>query len=447
MSLEMTDIRHLSEDELIRIVGNEFDAELQHLRCATPSAESVGLVSGETHDSPSYELYGEDAAEVNRTMLSIVALRWILNGDYESFTGAQPESTKLSRESFSQMSTLFKQYLPTSKDVYLLIVATIVADVGKDPGLAGEIEKQSGSKVADNHDLLVYEAAKMDLLPCLATGNLDGTDGEDVMLGLEFAAKFNIPQLAQAENVPGSLRAVASFKSRSRAIQLKVLEVLLDVAGAAAQRSFKGSLTMTEDVYHTYMTTMEALTEFIHDPVVTEAQCYNKVLEAKSDTLAGKGFGKILNTNIPSDRALLRLLCMGRVSTVEMAQHFQTAFNHLGDWHHDLVTRLNATGLTEDDPAIIPYYGPALFARIMSIWHDQVEQRHNGPQWLVSALSYALRFLSIICKPSKNGSGTSSTMFVQERNLNFALQKLADPGDEKDILDRLSSLVVDVQSR
>jgi len=267
------------------------------------------------------------------------------------------------------------------------------------------------------------------------------------MLGLEFAAKFNIPQLAQAENVPGSLKAVASFKSRSRAIQLRVLEVLLDVAGAAAQRSSKGSLTMTEDVYHTYMTTIGAVTEFIHDPAITEAQCYNKILKAKSDALAGQGFGKALNTESPSDRALLRLLCMGRVSTVEMAHHYQAAFNQLGDCYHNLVNRLKATGLTEDDPAIIPYYAPALFARILNIWHDQVEQRHNGPQWLVSALSYALRFLSIICKPSKNGSGTSSTMFVQERNLNFALQKLADPGDEKDILDRLSSLVVDVQSR
>jgi len=447
MSLRTKDIRHLSELELIEIIGDEFNAELQHLRRATPSAESIGLAPGDRHDSPSYRLYGEDDAEVNRTMLSILALKWILIGDYESLTEAQAGPIKLGRNSFFQMSTFFKQCLPTLNDVYLLIVATIVADVGKDPGLAGEIEAQSGSKVNGNHDFLVYEAAKLDLLPCLTVGNLESSDRQDIMLGLKFAANFNIPQLAQAENVPGSLKAVSSFKSRSRAIQLKVMEVFLDVAGAAAQKSLKGSLTMTEDVYHTYMTAIGALTEFIHEPIITETQCYNKILKAKSDTLACTGFGKTLRTERPSDRALLRLLCMGRVSTVKMAHHYQAAFNQLGDLHHDSVTRLNATGLTEDDPAIIPYYAPALFARIMTIWHDQVEQQQNGQQWLVSALSYTMRLLSTVCKPSTSGTETSSTTFVQERNLDFALQKLANPGDHEDILDRLSSLVVDVQSR
>jgi len=445
MSLRMTDIRSLSQDELITVIVEEFDTELQHLRRATPSAESVGLASGDTHDSPSYRLYGADAAEVNRTMLSIFALRWILTGDYKAFTEAQPESTKLSRESFQQMSTFFIQCLPTLNDVYLLVIATIVADIGKDPSLAGEIQQHSGRKVAGNHDYLVYEAAKLDLIPCLAIGKLDDADREDILLGLEFAAKFNIPQLAQAENVPGSLRAVASFKSRSRAIQLKVLEVFLDVAGAAAQRSMEGSLTMTEDVYHTYMITIEALMEFIHDPMITETQCYNKILKAKSDATAGKGFGKTLNPEKPSDRALLRLLCMGRVSTIEMAHHYETAFYQLDIYHHDLVTRLNATGLTEDDPAIIPYYAPALFARVMVIWHDQVEQQDNGQQWLVSALSYTMRFLSVICKPVSCEIGSMNTGYVQERNLDFALQKLAAPGSNAELLERLSSLVADFE--
>jgi len=374
-------------------------------------------------------------------MLSLFALRWILKGDYRSLTEAQPEATKLSRESFCRMSTFFKQCLPTLNDVYLLIVATIVADVGKDPDLAGDIEKKSGQKFTGNHDLLVWEAAKLNLIPCLAIGKLDNTDREDILLGLEFAAKLNIPQLAQAENVPGSLKAVASFKSRSRAIQLKVLEVFLDVAGAAAQKSLKGSLTVTEDVYHNYMTTIAAVTEFIHDPTITETQCYNKVLQAKSTALIEKGFSIVLNTTKPSDRALLRLLCMGRVNTVGIAQHFQSAFDQLSDCRQDLITHLNATGLTKDDPAVIPYYAPALFARILDIWHDQVEHTEAGHQWLSSALSYTMRFLADICEPIPNEHRSTNASFVQEKNLNDTLPKLAGPGDDDDILARLRHLV------
>jgi hypothetical protein len=440
MSLRTADIRSLNQDKLTRIVSDDFDTELQHLRRATPSAESVGLAPGDTHDSPSYRLYGADAAEVNRTMLSIFALRWILTGDYKSFTQAQQESTKLSWESFQRMSTFFNQCLPTLNDVYLLVIATIVADIGKDPSLAGEIQQHSGRKVAGNHDYLVYEAAKLDLIPCLAIGKLDDADREDILLGLEFAAKFNIPQLAQAENVPGSLRAVAAFKSRSRAIQLKVLEVFLDVAGAAAQKSLKGSLTMTEDVYHTYMITIKALTEFIHDHDITETQCYYKVLQAKSSALTEKGFGIALNTKNPSDRALLRLLCMGRVSTVEIAQYFQSAFDELSDCREALISHLNATGLTKDNPATIPYYGPALFARVLSIWHDQAEHADDGIKWLISALAHVMHFLSRVCKPGSRESGISNIALVQERNLDFALQALAAPGDSADILGRLASL-------
>jgi len=86
MSLRSTDIRILTEDELINKIGHDLENELNHLRKATPSAESAGLASGNTHDSLSVRLYGEDAAEVDRTILGVFALRWILNGDYRSFT-------------------------------------------------------------------------------------------------------------------------------------------------------------------------------------------------------------------------------------------------------------------------------------------------------------------------------------------------------------------------
>lgn len=180
--------------------------------------------------------------------------------------------------------------------------------------------------------------------------------------------------------------------------------------------------------------------EFIHDPTITETQCYYKVLQAKSDTLTWKGFGIALNTKNPSNRALLRLLCMGRVSTVEIAQHFQDAFDELSDCREALIPHLNATGLTRNDPATIPYYAPALFARVLSIWHDQAEHADDGIKWLISALAHVMRFLSLVCKPRSRESGISNIAFAQERNLDFALQALARPGDDADILERLASL-------
>jgi len=407
----------LEDDELVEFIGNHFKPELEHLKHATPSAESRNGGTSDQH-SPSYKLFGAVYAEIDRTILSVLCLKWILTNNYDVFTASQSEGVRLSRNSFSSLAKQFIDLLESSRDVVVLIVAIVVADIGKDTNLATKIEKHIGHEVTGNHDQLVYQAAKAGLIPCLH--ELDSGERHCVLLGLEFAANLNIPQLVQAENLPGSLSGIRSSPciEEPRSLHIKFLEVILDVAGAAATKSTRGSVTMTEDTYHAYTCAIKALTELISTDGWTELQCYNTVLDARALLLKRAGFQRSLSTTNSSDRALLRLMCMGRVTDRETAECFEDAFNDLDKMtEQTLSARLNANGLSDADRAVLPYYAPALFARILSY------KTPRGADWTRKALLYLMGFLNRACIASDNATELCKD-YIITRDLSFILGTL-----------------------
>jgi len=422
MPLPEYSVQFLDDDALIRFVGDNFTQELEHLKRATPSAEFADADdTSDDNRSPSYRLFHAEYAEVNRTLVSLLCLKWILDGSYEIFLEAQPLPSRLSRQSFDDLTTLFKDWLPSNNDVYLLLVAIVVADLGKDESLAEEVHHRNGllSSTKLNHDQLVYEAAKARLIPCLEA--LQNSERRDVVCGLDFAARLNIPQLAQAENVPGSLSSVASFKSQTRAMHLKFLEVFLDVAGAAAQINYKESFTMTEDVYQTYRSVMKALTAFIDVQSMTEVQSYDMVLDSRASLIHSRGGERLLMSTQAIDRALLRLVCMGRVADAQLAKTFADAFLNLGDDKHDLIVRLNAHGLSRGDCTVLPYYAPAIFAKVLKLANKPSNQQEKDQRWLRLALFHVMRLLSRVCK-RKSESENDEAALIIERDMSFVLE-------------------------
>lgn len=421
MRLPDCSFNSLDDDALIKFVGDNFTQELEHLKRATPSAEFTDTTA--TSDSPSFKLYQAEYTEVNRTIVSILCLKWILDGSYETFVEAQPLSSRLSRRNFDDLTTLFKHWLVSNDDVYLLLVAIVVADVGKDESLVNEVNDRTGLPPSTklNHDQLVYEAAKAHLIPCLEV--LPDADRQDILCGLDFAARLNIPQLAQAENVPGSLSGVAHFKSQTRAMHLKFLEVFLDVAGAAAQTSYKGSFTMTEDVYQTYKSVTKALTEFIDVQDMTEVQCYDSVLDARSLLLHARGAERLLTSTQTMERALLRLLCMGRVADAQLAKTFEDALLDLGDDKQDLFVRLNADGLCREGRTVLPYYAPAMFSHVVKLATKLSNQQEKDQRWLRVALFHVMRLLSRVCKRQSESEIDEATLII-ERDMSFVLETI-----------------------
>src|ERR1700744_4235074 len=89
----------LDETAILFQIKDAFEPELDRLKAARAvegTEQQRAIANGRSdHPSPSQILFGFDYDEVNRTLVGILALRWIHNRDYERFTGPQPSDTRL----------------------------------------------------------------------------------------------------------------------------------------------------------------------------------------------------------------------------------------------------------------------------------------------------------------------------------------------------------------
>ena len=416
----------LSDIEAIHVFGDAFNPELQRLKNASEKVESNiqkgHNVPDNLLESPSIELYGENYVEINRTLISMLALKWLMNNNYESFTCQQISLTKLRPESFSRLRSLFREGLQSADDIYALLVATMVNDVGKDPDLFKEVvDKVGESAIGKNHDMVAYIAAEAQLIPLI--GEFASSTKEDIMLGLQFGSGLNAAQLAQAENVPANLKGALVMKGHGQAFALKYMELLLDVAGADGHMNTRCAKALSEPTFQALMTSRQVLQSIVSGSCDLRTG-YDQVLAQRGKMLEAKGFTR-LSVSIDSERALLRLLTMSRTASLEQAELIDDAFRSLSEkTKKALVAGLSVDGYN-DGVAILPYYIPALFAETISCT--------SGSQVIqIAALASLMRLLTRVYHDTKPNHGCAGE--VVECDMSFAFSTIkseafkADPG-------------------
>lgn len=428
----------LSDADAIKLFHEAFGPELERLKNASSTAESGPVAKPESDDdralTPSQQLYGVAYTEVDRSLVAMLALKWVMSKDYDTFTCYQIPPIKLRQESFEKLGSMFNEGLRSSSDIYALLVATVINDLGKESTLAADVTAVTGqSMIGLNHDMIVYAAANAGMVPCLQT--LDPSYREDIMLGLQFGSELNVAQLAQAENVPGSLKGALILRGHENAFTMKFLEVLLDVAGAAGHIDARCAKPMIEPVFQAFMVTRDVLLNIINERCTLRSG-YDQVLTNRGQMLQTKGF-RSLSVDVPSQRALLRLLTMGRTTSKEQAEWFAQAFNDLPEpVRHALIDGLSVDGY-EDGKAILPYFMPALFAEGLK------NTTSTNPSAKEHALGSLFRFLARVYEGTKPARGQQGV--VCERNLLFAKETIQSEAFKTDprVLDSLDIPVKD----
>jgi len=429
-----------NDDEAIRIVAHAFPAELARLQLVPASIEQPVNGSkkngGGKQQSPSRLLYGHDYDEVNRTLTSFLCLKWIISGDYNKLISGQPPKVRLSQATFLHLKSLVLQWLHDVDDCFAFVTAIIVNDLGKDPCLPGEVERvTSRSMKGQNHDLVLYEAVQADMVPCMRS--LPKVQRDALIIGLKVGTRLNLAQLAQAENVPGSLDIMLELREHKHAFELKFLEQFLDVAGAAGHIDSSCSKSMIEPVCQAFMTVHKVLTDILEGRS-TLREGYDEVLTQRAATIHAEGY-RNLNVRSDADRALLRLMTMGRTSTKQQAQLFEDAFDVLSDdTRSELIKGLNVDGY-KDGKAILPYYMPALLqAALKNTADDSAEIK-------TKALASLMRFLVRILDGTYPHPGSPGS--VVEHDLEFAKKTIAGPEFKADpsVLDDLKLTKAGVQ--
>jgi hypothetical protein len=369
----------LSESSLVSLIYQEFPDEIDRLRRAYSIRDPQG--NPPETSSPSRIIYEEDYDEVNRTLVGFLALRWIHNAEYEVFIGPQLPELRLTRESFDWIHDYYSQVITDANTLYALITSIVINDLGKDPELALDHQKTTGEDISDlNHDYILLKACRSGLVPSLERHSAEEKD--DLLLGIEIGAFFNFGQLGQAENAPAALTSLLRMEGRERSFQLRFMEQLLDIAGAAGHMDWTCAKKLNQPIFESYRNVFHACYSVISG-TLDARQGYDHVLIQRAEYIHTKGFRLLKVESEEYERALMRLLCMGNVTTKEGAEMYESALNSLRQATKDaLVYALNVDG-SVDEPAIQPTYAPAL----LSLIKKEME--------LVAVLEYFSRVMSV----------------------------------------------------
>jgi hypothetical protein len=267
----------------------------------------------------------------------------------------------LTRASFEWIRSFYTQTVVTPNDLFTLIASIIVNDLGKDPQLASDYHKLTGEDISDlNHDAILLKACNAGLVKSLAF--LSTQDKNDVVLSMHLGASFNFGQLAQAENAPACLSGLLQMKGRTRSFQLRFMEQLLDIAGAAGHMDWTCARKLNQPIFDAYRNVYDACQGVITGTLDLRA-AYDLVLIRRVELLESRGYRRLQVEENEDDRALTRLLCMGGVGDLETALLYENAWRHLKKPIRDnLVHSLNVDG-SKAEPAIQPTYMPALISR------------------------------------------------------------------------------------
>ena len=424
-SIEKGELSRISDSDALRLFADCFP-DLSHLKNADPTVESSSN-TGSKSWTPSRAIFGEDFIEVNRTLVSMLAVKWLLADDYEAFTGGQPEAVRLSRASFQSRREFSLPGDPPSQDIYAVLVALVIDDIGKDPALAQEVEEAASaasaasplsplspaapaSPASSDHSSTALQAVQAGLVSSLE--ELPCDNRKAVLQNLVIGSRLNIAQVLQGETAPASLAVLQEISDTDQGFHIRATVTFLDVGGAAAHRNPHGCVVMTEPVFRSYMATIQRLDEFRRHLIATPRACYDQVLSFRAKILHECGFG-LLSTDNSDERALLRLLSMGRVENKGMAVRFQRAFNLLEDpTRRALVDGLSVDGV-EDGVAVVPYYAPGLLSETLKTVPKDSEDA--TVQVLAAYMSFLARvFGGSTPQPGKPGG-------LVERDVSFAL--------------------------
>jgi len=416
-SIEDGSFFDMNRSEVLQVLKGAFHKELDYLKSAY--AASCPYAADLESPSPSELLFRRRMPEVDRTLTGILALRWLHNNDYTSFTRNQDSTSRLSRGSFQELRAFFATGLRGYTDheaVFTLIVMQMTNDLGKSSKLSHELQSRlpSGARVSANHDMVVQQVLQHCdyLIPSFQC--LTHNQRSLVRKLIRLSAEFNPGQLVQAECPPAAMNTLTELQINSAELNMKFMEIFLDVAGARGHVDHEGAATMTETTFQGYMQARIQSLEVTNGRLRPE-QAYEGVLQHSLNMLTNAGYEHKMDVSkCPKAYAKARLFCMGRVSDAGTASLYEDVYEQLPAY---LQQNLEEGLGIRAHAAVIPTYMPAMLS-----WVRGPKQEEQ----LVALLTYLSRVLLL---SAEELSKLPQDVVIVERDVKSILEPLVKSDD------------------
>ena len=351
----------LPQEDLLKLIRDEFPNELNRLKDAY-SVRTTGIAKPTT-PSISQILYNADYDEINRTLIGVLALRWIWLNQYDTFIGSHPKSpVTLKHESFDWMREIFTNGLKAPIDIYTLVLSMIINDLGKDHNLATDYAKLKNIDISKvNHDMILLHTVEAGMVPTLDM--LPAQQRAQLVTGIKLGAEFNFGQLAQGENAPASLSGLLDMAGEERAFEMRFMEQILDLSGAAGHEDWTCARKMIEPIFQSYRNVFDAARAIISGEMDLRS-AYNIIPARKLKLLKDAGWEGDVDMSTDSGFALARLFCMGNTNSKATADMYVEAFTKVLDEQsrNTIIQGFNVDGSVEE-PAVQPTYSPAMLSK------------------------------------------------------------------------------------
>lgn len=338
---------------------------------------------------------------------------------------------KLRPQSFNWICNIYRKTIKSNEDLFTLVTSTVINDLGKAPSLATDYAKLTGTDINKvNHDMILYQvihypAVAETLVPSLT--NVSSEHKYDLSLGIKLGAELNFGQLAQAENVPACLSGLKSdLKNNPRAFEMRFMEQLLDIAGAAGHIDYTCARKLVEPIFDSYKNVYDVAIDIISGNLGLR-EGYDIILIRRVELLERVGWKRAESLDIEDQekRALMRLLCIGGAASIKTADlYYQTftAVNLSRIVYEGLVEGLNVDGSLEQ-PAVQPTYLPAMCG--LAIANTANGTTGEKMKALTALLTYLSRVL-VVDKDSSSFKRLPEGVIVVERDLRQTIQPILE---------------------
>lgn len=314
----------------------------------------------------SEQLFGQKYVEFDRTIMTIHCLKLILDGSdraYLAFTAAQPQETKLSRDSFNALHIQGQKLLKSKwggmselQMAQAMETALVLGDIGKSE-TARELFKPYGITAPDHDDFYgeVMQVIEKQPRLCPSFAKLPSPARKLLVEIANLAHYGHITHLEGGTGMFSKLRESEVPSSDPIALSFDLFVHTCDVAGALGHVNNKSSLVYTE-LTHRAMQAMADAVRVLSNAHQSKWDAYNAYLGIRASWLG-------LSSEDHSDRVLARIGAMLRLFTPEEGAVLRKAMLELSPTIRDrIAAQLDVQ--QQDQPGRTPTYMPAVLVNL-----------------------------------------------------------------------------------
>ncbi len=314
---------------------------------------------------PSELFFGKKHDEYDRTAVGLLALKWVLENNYEAFAGVQNDQSRLTRESFDALHAMTLRIAHDPESLDALITLLVINDLGKVDAVRENLKRGIGSDENDHDKVLALALQnRSHYFP-----SFSGTYQHEMLAGL--SADFGLAQFVQAENLPTNLTGL--FRLNKTALDLNLLHAIYDTAGAAGHGVANGSVVMNEPTFQNFRAAITSIYKYFDSENPPQWSEFERDWPSRSayysywDYIDARYAAALRGMKLPrkTARAIARIGLLLRSPEAEISE-VVLAFNALPKLIQEiLIKELNISGI-EGEPATFLYYSPALLSNLRS---------------------------------------------------------------------------------